>query len=143
MTLTAGPETPAKQSDRWPTEVQLIISALAAGEDGARGAVPSPAMPHRDVPRMAYRVLADLHLFSDAPNADPWRLFTRDVSARSLGFITSHRLPLGYGGTVELTTPDGNIVAINCTLLRCREITSGWFEGALYFNREQAAFAAK
>jgi hypothetical protein len=141
MTLTAGTDAPAKQSDRWPTEVQLIISALAAGEDGAR--VPaSPVSGLRDVPRMAFRVLADLHLFSDAPDAEPWRLYTRDVSSRSLGFITPHRLPLGYGGTVELATPDGNVIAINCTLLRCREITSGWFEGALYFNREQPAFAA-
>jgi hypothetical protein len=140
MTLTAGADAPAKPSDRWPTEVQLIISAMAAGEDG--GAVPSPAASHRDVPRMAFRVLADLHLFSDAPDAEPWRLYTRDVSTRSLGFITPHRLPLGYGGTVELATPDGNVIAINCTLLRCREITSGWFEGALYFNREQPAFAA-
>ena len=143
MTLTAGTNAPANQSDCWPTEVQLIISALAAGEDGSRGAASSPVSSLRDVPRMAFRAVADLHLFSDAPDAEPWRLYTRDVSSRSLGFITSHRLPLGYGGTVELPTPDGNLVAINCTLLRCREITSGWFEGALYFNREQAAFAAR
>ena len=144
MTLTAGPQAPANPSDPWPTEVQLINSPHAAGEDGTRGgAVLSPAAAHRDVPRMAHRVLAELHLFSDAPDAEPWRLYTRDVSSRSLGFITSHRLPLGYGGTVELATPDGSVVAVNCTLLRCREITTGWFEGALYFNREQAAFAAK
>jgi hypothetical protein len=51
-------------------------------------------------------------------------------------------LPLGYGGTIELAAPGGNVIALNCTLLRCREIASGWYDGALYFNREQAVFAS-
>ena len=119
--------------DKWPPEVDLIISALeAAGE---------PHDNRRKHPRMSYRVMADLRLFADPPGIAPWRLYTRDVSARGLGFVTPHRLPLGYGGTVELATPAGRVVSINGTLFRCRDIGGGFFEGALYFNREQWIFA--
>lgn len=140
MTLMDAPHRAATTADDvWPAEVDLIISALAAGEDRAK-AMPSPVLHRREVPRTSYRVRAELRLYSDLPNTGPWRLYTRDVSVRSLGFITSHRLPLGYGGTLELAAPDERIISITCTLLRCREIASGWFDGALYFNREQAAF---
>jgi hypothetical protein len=145
MTLTAPPDNSTPRppaADGWPAEVDLIISALAAGEDRAKAAA-TPVYRQREVPRVPYRVLADLRLYSDAPDAGGWRLYTRDVSTRGLGFITPHRLPLGYGGTIELSAPHGGLIAINCTLLRCREIASGWFDGALYFNREQAVFAPK
>jgi hypothetical protein len=29
---------------------------------------------------------------------------------------------------------------VHCTLLRCREAAPGWFEGSVYFNREQPQF---
>jgi hypothetical protein len=119
--------------DHWPAEVDLILSALeAAGESHEN---------HRKHPRMPYRVMADLRLFSDPPGIAPWRLYTRDVSARGLGFVTPHRLPLGYGGIVQLQSPAGRTVSVNCTLFRCRDIGGGFFEGALYFNREQWMFA--
>lgn len=143
MTLMDTPDTstsPVADDDAWPAEVDLIISALAAGEDRSRAAA-SPVLRPRVVPRASYRVLADLRLYSDTHNDDAWRLYTRDVSARGLGFITAYRLPLGYGGTLDLPAPNGRVIAVNCTLLRCREIAAGWFDGALYFNREQAVFA--
>ena len=146
MTLMIGPDsmtaTATTAGDGWPAEADLIISALAAGEDKAKAAA-SPVLRRRDVPRVSYRVLADLRLYSDLPDVGPWRLYTRDVSVRGLGFITPHRLPLGYGGTLELPAPNGELIAVNCTLLRCREIASGWFDGALYFNRDQPVFGAK
>lgn len=120
-------------SDEWPAEAEIIISALEA----ASAAVDN----RRKHPRMPYRAIADLRLFSDAPGVGPWRLYSRDVSARGLGFVTPHRLPLGYGGTVQLPSPSGRIVTVNGTLFRCREVSNGWFEGALYFNREQWMFA--
>ncbi|HEV2295881.1 MAG TPA: PilZ domain-containing protein [Tepidisphaeraceae bacterium] len=133
---------PPPTADAWPAEVDLIISALAAGEDRAKDAR-SRGFHGREAPRLPYRVLADLRLYSDPGDADAWRLYTRDVSTRGLGFITCHRLPLGYGGTIELAAPHGQVIAVNCTLLRCREIASGWFDGAVYFNREQPAFAPR
>ena len=146
MTLAVGPDSPPASPNAWPAEVDLIISALAAGEDRGQSlaaTVTGALVGHRQLPRMNYRVLADLRLFSDPSDKEPWTLFTRDVSPRGLGFITSHRLPLGYGGTVELPTPDGHTIEVNCTLLRCREVAPGWFDGALYFNREQPAFTVR
>jgi hypothetical protein len=126
---TASPCT-----DAWPPEVELILSALEA------------ATPEHDErrrhQRLSFRVAAELRLFSDAPGIPTWRLYTRDISVRGMGFITQNRLPLGYGGVVQLPTPrTGRIVSVAGTLFRCREVSSGWFEGSLYFNREQWIFA--
>ena len=127
-------EAAVAAGDAWPAEVELILSALEAA-----GAAPDNRRRH---PRMSYRTIAELRLFSDPPATPAWRLYTRDVSARGVGFITAHRLPLGYGGVVQLPTPrTGRLVSVNGTLFRCREISDGWFEGALYFNREQWVFA--
>ena len=49
----------------------------------------------------------------------------------------AERLPLGYGGVVDLPANDGTILSIACTLLRCRQASPGWYEGVVYFNREQ------
>ena len=119
-------------ADEWSSEVDLILSALEAG--GA-------PEERRRAERIAYRVKAALRLFSDAPGADAWTLFTRDVNTKGLGFITRHRLPLGYGGKLQLPSPNGQVVTIHVTLYRCREAAKGWFEGALYFNREQWMFS--
>ena len=118
----------------WPAEVDLILSAMEAGKLAA---------PERreGSGRTAYRVRASLRLFSDPSNAEPWRLYTRDIDPRGLGFLSPQRLPLGYGGFVELFSPRGTRMKIQCTLFRCRVVVAGWYEGALYFNRPQFAFA--
>src|SRR5262245_44988770 len=84
-------------TEEWPAEADLIISALDVG-DAESGVSHDNRRRH---PRMRYRVIADLRLFSDQPGSEPWRLYSRDVSARGLGFVTPHRLPLGYGGIVQ------------------------------------------
>ena len=122
---------PAKERP-WPPEVELILSAMEAAEGGAS--------ERREHDRQTYRVRAELRLFSDPADTQPWVLYTRDVNARGLGFITPHRLPLGYGGWIELVTPKGRKARIHCTLFRCREAVKGWYDGALYFNREQHVF---
>jgi len=125
---------PVRSDKEWLAEADLIISALEAG---------TPPVPdnRRRHPRRRCRVIADLRLFSDPPGTPRWRLFTRDVSVRGVGFVTRDRLPLGYGGIIELPGPNGRVMSIQGTLFRCREIGNGWYEGALYFNREQWPFA--
>ncbi len=108
-----------------------MISALEAG----RGQ--SLASDQRLHNRMRYRVKATLRLYSDLEGTPPWVLFTRDVGIRGIGFITRQRLPLGYGGTVRILTPGGNLLEAAATLLRCRIAAPGWYEGSLYFNRDQ------
>ena len=123
------PQLEMDRSARWPAQVELIMSALDTGQFQAEH--------RRNGRRNPYRVRAKLRLFSDPPLASPWEIYTRDINARGLGFITPHRLPLGHGGLVDLPTPTGKIVSVPCTLLRCREAAPGWYEGSVYFNRDQ------
>lgn len=126
VALPVSPSTP------WPRQAQLILSAIeAAGFGGSN---------RRGVRRRRYRTTAALKLYSDPTDADAWTLYTRDVHSRGLGFITPYRLPLGHGGVVELSIGNGKTTTIPCTLLRCREAAPGWFEGSLYFNRDQPQF---
>jgi len=130
MTLITEAKNNNKKVATWPPEVDLIISAIEAGRANAFS-------DRRNGSRSPYRTQAVLRLFSDLPETDPWTLYTRDLDARGVGFITRHRLPLGYGGMIRLALPNGQILEAHCTLLRCREAAPGWFEGALYFNRDQ------
>jgi len=120
-----------EQDQEWPAELDFILSALEAGQSGRLG--------QRTAARKVYRAMAVLRLFADGPE-ETRVLYTRDVSRRGLGFVSQYRLPLGYGGILELPAPDGRKLRIDCTLLRCREAVRGWFEGAVYFNREQFGF---
>jgi len=129
--MTAEVE-PKGDTEEWPKELDFVLSALEAGSSGheqRRGA------------RVPYRVVGFLKLYSDLEGAPARAIYTRDVCPRSLGFVTKHRLPLGYGGVVELVDKNGERVQLDCTLLRCREAAPGWFEGAMYFNRRQWRFS--
>ena len=135
LTELPGNKQTAKAAAEWSPEVDLVLSALeAAGSATATD-------ERRRTQRMSYRVKAELQLFSDPSGAEPWVLFTRDINPKGLGFITRHRLPLGYGGKVRIPSPTGQMMTIHCTLYRCREAAPGWFEGAMYFNRDQWTFS--
>lgn len=128
-------------SNEWPPEVELIASALEAGQSAAAGDDEAGhPFDRRALHRRRYRVIAQLQLFTDRPGTPPWCLYVRDADRRGLGFLTPHRLPLGYGGRLEVLAPDGTPLQLHCTLLRCRETVKDWFEGALAFNREQFQF---
>lgn len=113
-----------------PPGLELILSALETGEHASAD--------RRGINRRRYRVQARLRLFSDSEHAEPRILYTRNVHSRGLGFVSRERLPLGYGGRLEVPAPEGKILSLHCTLLRCRPAAPGWYEGALAFNREQA-----
>ncbi len=115
-----------------PAEAALVMSALEAGKPGEPD--------RRRESRQQFRAPAALRLFSDPAGTMPALLYTRDISRKGLGFISPVRLPLGYGGLIQIHGPDKKFAAIHCTLLRCREAAPGWFEGTLYFNREQPQF---
>ena len=128
-------DAPQPDSPAVPRDVEMILSAMDAAH--------STNFERRSLRRMPFRVVAMLKLFSDEPSAEPWTLYTRDCDARGVGFITRHRLPLGYGGNVELLDPTGKKIRIGCTLVRCREGVQGWYEGALSFNRDVEQFDPK
>ena len=131
--LAMPPQTMGRPVQRIvPAEVDFILSALETAR--------TVAADRRGSGRVLYRTLAELQLFSDQPGQKPWVIYSRDATTRGMGFITRHRLPLGYGGKVQMRGPNGEDLAIPCTVRRCRESVNGWFEGALSFNRDQWAF---
>jgi hypothetical protein len=143
--VPAGPETavapkhiavavPRTNMEDWPPQAELVLSAIEAGQHAN---VPAKGADRRVGRRTSFRVRAQLRLYSDNAGEPGRVIYTRDIHARGLGFITPHRLPLGHGGLVDLPTPGGKIVTIPCTLLRCREAAPGWYEGSVYFNRDQ------
>jgi hypothetical protein len=146
MTLTAPEPAPARRPapkhqavavprssmEDWPPQAELVLSAIEAGQH-----VTGPGVERRNSKRASFRVRAQLRLYSDNPGEPGRAIYTRDIHTRGLGFITPHRLPLGHGGLVDLPTPAGKIVSVPCTLLRCREAAPGWYEGSVYFNRDQ------
>jgi len=119
----------------FPAEVEFVISALEAG--------PKPLIDRQKARRSQYRVRATLKLFSDPPDAKAALLYTRNVTSQALAFLTNDVLTLSHGGILHIPLPSGEVVKINCTVLRYREAAPGWFEGALYFNREQSFFSAE
>lgn len=115
--------------EQWPAQVDLVMSALETGK--------FQSSDRRGLNRRRYNVCASLRLFCDSQETPARPLFIRDVGHRGLGFVSSQRLPLGYGGLVEVPMPNGLSRSVHCTLLRCRQAAPGWFEGALSFTREQ------
>jgi len=126
---------PRTSMEDWPPQAELVLSAIEAGQH--RNGFAAGGAERRTGKRASFRVRAQLRLYSDNPGEPGRAIYTRDIHTRGLGFITPHRLPLGHGGLVDLPTPAGKIVSVPCTLLRCREAAPGWYEGSVYFNRDQ------
>jgi hypothetical protein len=120
----------------FPAEVEFIISAMEAA--------PRPAVERQRLRRSRYRVRAALRLYSDGRDAAPTVIYTRHVNSQAVGFLTDRCLHLNHGGMLSIPSPvDGMPMNVACTVLRCREVAPGWYEGAVHFNREQPCFSAE
>jgi len=115
-----------------PASAAMVLSALEAASGSE--------LERRLTGRTAYRTTTELRLFRDQPCSPGRTVYTRDINRRGVGFVTTHRLPLGYGGVLRLPDANGEPVDVHCTLLRCREAAPGWYEGSAYFNRDQPQF---
>jgi hypothetical protein len=122
----------ADQSQQWPAQVRKIAAAVEE--------VPSPAADRRRWDRLRYRVRATLRL-KDAGRTPECVLFTRDANPFSLGFITWHRLPVGAEGVLHLPLSDHESHQVPCCIMRCRDFSDGWYEGAVFFLEEQPTFS--
>ena len=128
------------EDPNWPHAVDMILSALDAATFEFE--TDTNQTERRSSFRRSYRQNATITLHSDPSGSPGWELFTRDCHPHGLGFITQHNLPLGYSGLIELIDPSGNEASLQCTIIRCREAATGWFEGAVRFARKQEAFGA-
>jgi hypothetical protein len=113
------------QLDAWPTEVDFILSVLETAS--------FPEADARMGGRTRYHATAELEIQGELPAT----LYTRDISAISLGFITRSALPVRFGAVVRLFTPGDGPREIPCTVFRCRPLAPGWYEGAVFFNARQ------
>ncbi len=134
-TMMIGPATTTTEltAAEVPAEVSLVMSALEAGRHARGGA------DRRVVRRRPLRRAATLRLYADA-GREPVVVYTRDVGGRNVGFLARERLPLGYGGTIELTGVDGEPARLACVLLRCSPSVAGWYDASAAFNRLQPQF---
>ncbi|MGD0464227.1 MAG: hypothetical protein ABSB74_17225 [Tepidisphaeraceae bacterium] len=126
-------DTQTQNTADWHPQADMVLSALEAA---------IPKDDRRKQTRAAFRVRASLKLFTDCSDEPARILYTRDANHRGIGFVTRARLPLGYGGILQLPslrTP-AKILTIQCTLSRCCLAAVGWYEGALHFNRDQWEF---
>ena len=124
-------EEAANESATWTKEAEFVLSALEAAGLTQQN--------RRDADRTVYHTTAALRLYSEVENPKPWQIFVRDVTPRGLGFITRHRLPLGYGGMLNFKCPKQTMLNIDCVIRRCCQAANGWYEGAISFNRPQHA----
>ena len=132
-TTAATPPTPATPSavTDVPADVAMVMSAMEAGRFDAG------ARDRRAGRRRATRASAVLRLYADAGHATV--VYTRDVTGRNVGFLSRSRLPLGYGGTIELPPPHGRggeAVPVACVLLRCTPAAGGFYDCCAAFNRQ-------
>ena len=112
----------------FPADAALIMSALDAG---------AMEFERRSEPRVAFRSRSMLWLFNTSAISTPGTvLYTRDLSRNGIGFITRDRLSLGARGVVEMPADGGQTQRIQCTIVRCRELTPSWYEGSAYFCRQ-------
>ncbi len=128
--LSQVPHARTQSAADWHAQAEMVLTALEAA---------APSGDRRKQTRSVFRVQASLKLFTDSADEPARILYTRDANQRGIGFVTRSRLPLGYGGILELPslhTP-AKTLTIQCTLTRCRLAAAGWYEGALHFNRDQ------
>lgn len=90
----------------------------------------------REVPRHRYLGRARLTLHGDRDVT----LYTRDVTARGVGFIANGELQPEVRGTVAFNTPAGQPVQVEGQLVRAHTIAQGWHEGYVEFDRPVRLF---
>ncbi len=122
-------------------QASMILSAMDAAAQG-RGTPPSRYERREGTTRVTHRQEASLTLHADDVEDEARLVFLRDVEPRAAGFISPRRLPLGFGGVLECTDFNGDLIRVGVTVVRCRSCYGGWFEGAVYFHQPKPGFGS-
>lgn len=139
--LAAEDDDPPADREALIAKAKMILSAMAAGDGAAKRERPEYERRGGRFSRRRFEAPALLRLWADGEGGEPWFLYTRDAEPRGLGFVTPDRLPLGYGGSLAVTVPDGRSLQLDVTLVRCTACSGGWYQGGLTFVRPQHVFA--
>lgn len=118
-------------------EAAMVISAMEAATEARLPQLSPMERRLRRISRVNLRVHAELKLWADGLDGDAWHIFTRDLDGRAMGFVCKDRLPLGYGGWITFSMPDGRRQNLEATVTRCSPCSGGWHEGALHFTHPQ------
>ena len=118
-----------------PEDAREVIAMLS-------GRQPSRAMvERRQQPREERHCRAAVEI-DDAIQRSRQTVYTRDVSTWGVGFICRTPLPVGSTAMLHIDGAHGRTLRLMCCVLRCREVTPGWFEGAALLFREEPMLAA-
>jgi hypothetical protein len=126
-------EPRARDTSDWPDKVKFMLSVLEE----------RPALvgeERRTTLRAPYHKRATLQFLDGHGNpSQAVTIFTRDVNTSSLGLLSSTQLPVGTRAILHLPSPGDRTWHIACSIVRCHRFIDDWYEGALYFDQEQAA----
>ena len=118
-----------------PEDVREVIGMLS-------GRAPSRAVvERRQTPRHDHQVRAAMEI-DDSVQRSRQTIYTRDVSSWGVGFVCRIPLPPGSNAMLHIDGAHGRPLRLMCCVLRCREVTPGWFEGAALLFREEPMLAA-
>jgi hypothetical protein len=116
--------------NQWPVDAQLGMGILTKS--------PFPPIDRRKLPRTQYFLKTDLLL--TGPVETHVTIFSRDINAWNVGFISPIPLPDRAKGVIQLVAPDGRSVAVGCRLRRCQAFDLGWFDCFAEFVQPQYPF---
>ena len=123
MVLENGLGSSAVAELNWPADVREILAKLDAS---------FPKMHDRRViPRWVFHAEG----FLTIEHAARHQLWTRDINAWNVGFLSRERLEVGSNGNLRLEIPGGEVLVVPAQVKRSREFIPGWFEGYLNFMR--------
>lgn len=118
----------AAHTDRFERRAHAMIATMEdAGE--------SPATDRRANNRRRYLAQARLR-WAEAQQeaAQVTTLYTRDLTGRGVGFITSGELPADSTAVVELPGVDGMPIQAQGKIVRTKAFANGWQEGYVRFD---------
>ncbi len=119
------------ESSELPPEVRSVFDALSSTR-------PSQTDRRRS-PRATYRIRATMTLIDAGSPGPQFTTYTRDANEWGLGFVCAEPFPVGREATVTLLSPRHTLLDVRGCILRCREVTPDWFEGAIIFAQRHDA----
>ncbi len=116
--------------NQWPTDARTGMGLLMNA--------PFPPFDRRKLARKPYFLQTELLL--TGPVETHVTIFSRDINAWNVGFISPIPLPPRGKAIVQLVAPDGRSVAVGCRLRRCQAFDLGWFDCFAEFCQPQYPF---
>ena len=110
-----------------PADAQIVISMLN-GEAG-------PALDRRRFTRTSFQMAGALETLGEAIPMR-WTIYTRDANQWGVGFVTQQPLPVAKDVIVTLTA-GGQTLRLRGSIVRCREVMPGWYDGAVLLHEEE------